>query len=530
MNMKKIVKILSLTLAVLMLSGALFACAKDKADTDYSWTAADTDAVTYFSRILPKNAEAREKFVAASRGYNMSEAGFDLSAERPDTGTVHVDGAVAALVLVQPTDDASKQKFNEFCEDIRKNPLLVKEIVQRTSEKVDLEVKNGPIDTLLVWIGKFMQILTKATGGNYVLGLFLFAIVVEVLMLPFGIKQQKNSLKQARLRPKEMAIRNKYKGRRDQATMQKMNQEIQALYQKEGFNPMGGCLPLLIQLPIIMALYQIVIDPLRYVLGKAAGLSQALTTYCTAAKAAGGLGIPVGTGKGTIELLSQAGNNLGGLQNFTYFSNAGECYSNITNVSMPNFTLFGVNTGLIPGFRPPFLLLLIPVLTFVLYFASMKLNRKFMYQPAANDPQMGCSNNIMDITMPLMSVYITFIVPAAVGIYWMFKCVISTLKQFIMHKAMPMPVFTEEDYKAAERELKGKNKTQKKKPGERVTKSGVTVRSLHHIDDDDELPLRTPADKVEAKPQQKATEKSEEPANKPSVPHLKDDRKDNSDN
>ena len=528
MNKKRIVKLFALTLAVLMLAGGLFACAKDSTDTNYSWTAADTDAQTYFARILPKNAEAREKFVAASRGYNMSEAGFDLNADRPDTGTVHVDGAIAALVLVQPADDASKQKFNEYCEEIRQNPEIVRETVQRMSEQVNLETDNGPIDTLLVWIGKFVQVLTKATGGKYVFGLFLFAIVVEVVMLPFGIKQQKNSLKQARLRPKEMAIRNKYKGRRDQATLQKMNQEIQALYQKEGFNPMGGCLPLLIQLPIIMALYQIVIDPLRYVLGKAAGLSQALTTYCTTAKAAGGLGISVGSGKGTIELLAQAGDKLDGLQNFAYFSNASECYTNLTSVAMPDFNLFGVNMGQIPGFKQPFVLLLIPALTFILYFFSMKLNRKFSYQPAVTDPQMGCSNTMMDVTMPLMSVYITFIVPAAVGIYWMFKCVISTIKQFIMHKIMPMPVFTEEDYKAAERELKGKNKQVKKKPGERVTKSGVTVRSLHHIDDDDDLPPRTPADKVEA-PKAKATEQPEEKEEKPSVPHLKDDRKDNTD-
>ena len=93
-------------------------------------------------------------------------------------------------------------------------------------------------------------------GGNqYILALLIFAVFVEAILLPFGIKQQKNSIKQARLRPKEMAIRKKYAGRDDAPTKQKMTQEIQELYQKEGYNMMGGCLPLLIQFPIIIALY-----------------------------------------------------------------------------------------------------------------------------------------------------------------------------------------------------------------------------------------------------------------------------------
>ena len=80
------------------------------------------------------------------------------------------------------------------------------------------------IGSVLGWMNDFT--------GSYVIALFIFAIFVEVLLLPFGIKQQKNSIKQARLRPKEMAIRNKYKGRNDQATMQKMNTEILWLMRK----------------------------------------------------------------------------------------------------------------------------------------------------------------------------------------------------------------------------------------------------------------------------------------------------------
>jgi hypothetical protein len=72
------------------------------------------------------------------------------------------------------------------------------------------------------------------------------------------------------------------------------------------------------------------------------------------------------------------------------------------------------------------------------------------------DPQTACSNKIMDLMMPAMSAYFCFIMPALVGIYWIFKSLISTLRQFIVCKIMPYPQFTEEDYKAAEREMAGK--------------------------------------------------------------------------
>ena len=124
-------------------------------------------------------------------------------------------------------------------------------------------------------------------------------------------------------------------------------------------------------------------------------------------------------------------------------------------------------------------LLLIPILTFLAYFASMKLTRKMTYQPMQDDKAMGCSNKVMDFMMPAFSVYIAFIMPAAIGVYWIFKCLIGMAKQAILHFAMPTPVFTEEDYKAAEKEM---NVRADKAP---KAKSGKVVRSLHHIDDED---------------------------------------------
>ena len=187
-----------------------------------------------------------------------------------------------------------------------------------------------------------------------------------------------------------------------------------------------------------------------------------------------------------------------------------EAYAELSNAKLPDFNVFGgfLNLGDTPSFTKISWLLLVPVLTFVVYFFSMKLTRKLTYQPsmggADQDKAMGCSNTVMDVTMPLMSVYITFIVPAAVGIYWIFKSILSTIKQFILYKTMPLPTFTEEDYKAAERELglKGGNKKNAQKT-ERDP-NAPRPRSLHYIDDEDyQEKVATPAPKA---PEIKSTE------------------------
>ncbi|MBO4343136.1 MAG: membrane protein insertase YidC, partial [Clostridia bacterium] len=102
---------------------------------------------------------------------------------------------------------------------------------------------------------------------NYMFTLVLFAVFVKLILFPLGIKQQKTSLKQAKVRPMETAIRKKYAGRNDKATQQKMQQEIMELYKTENVNPAAGCLPLLIQMPILFGLYSVIVNPLKYIAG-----------------------------------------------------------------------------------------------------------------------------------------------------------------------------------------------------------------------------------------------------------------------
>ncbi len=434
--------------------------------------------------------DTQEMLIAASRGYDMTLEGFD-DTKVDHTENKGVDLNAVKNVLVKANERAAQENKIDASVYESLNEKDVETLIGAFKTPVSLDGNGGAIDAILKGIGVALKWITNTLCfGNYIAGICLFAIVIEILMLPFAIKQQKNSIRQAKLRPKEMAIRNKYKGRTDQVTMQKMQQEIQEFYQRENFSPYSGCLPLIVQLPIIMALYQIVMDPLHYVLGQASEISSALSTYCTTARAAGGLGWSLGrSGNSTIELLSkikeQGVSLLDGLKSFDFFSNGQDVFNSLSGIldKIPNFNIGKFNFGLTPSFEAIDILLLVPILTFVTYFLTSKINRKLMVQPATNggveDKQVACSNTMMDITMPLMSTFFTFMVPALIGVYWMFRSLVSLGKQFIISRLMPLPVFTEEDYKAAAREMAGKARPVKK--SENVGK----VRSLHHIDDED---------------------------------------------
>ncbi len=451
------------------------------------------------AEFIVSNSEAYVAFVAAYRGYDMTEKDFDLEAERP---------------ALDPSLDAAKNVLKKFDKDGKKLASIdyttltvadMESVIDVLKTDIEKETARGFFGNLQYWIGVALGAVTNTVGfGNYLVGICIFAILFELLLLPLSIKQQKNSIKQAKLRPKEMAIRRKYAGRNDQPTQQKIQAEIQDLYQRENFNPMGGCLPMLLQLPIILILYNIVIDPIRYTLGLSAQFSSALTAFYSTAKAAGGLGGAVSAQqRGTIEILSHIKDEgiaaFEGFKDFLFIENGAECYSWLAEIEskIPSFSLGSLNFGLTPSVGTFNWLWLIPIITFGVYFGSMKLTRRFTYQaPMANDAQTGCSNNIMDFSMPLMSVYISFIVPATISVYWIFKSLLGTLKQFILSRTMPLPQCTEEDIKAAERELRGKKHSSPARP---ASTNGTKPRSLHHIDDDDELPPPQPKNEKKSK-------------------------------
>ena len=308
------------------------------------------------------------------------------------------------------------------------------------------------ISDIFGWLFKTLH----GIGGGYLLTLFLFAIIVKIALLPFGIKQQKNSVKQARMRPKEMAIRRKYAGRDDQKTKQKMSEEIMQLSQEENINPMSGCLPLLIQMPILFALYDVIRNPLTYILGYSKDVVNALAK--------------------TVELKGAAIDQIKLVDKLVAFKGNiavdGASIDKIRELE-ESFDFFGFDLTGIPSEHWG-IYIVIPVLTFVFSFFSTKIIRKFTYQPQLNDASSGASMKMMDFMMPLMSVYISIILSSAIGIYWMFQNVLSAVQQIFLFKLYPVPAVTEEQVKEAEMQLKGKNSKKKE-----------AVKAEYEIDDYD---------------------------------------------
>ena len=537
MNKKTMMKrIVSLTMLLLAVMLVFSGCARKTAattityqavslDSSNSWSSAEIDSVGKMLESVYSDADfdVQDMLIAATRGYDLLNDG-----DAADNVTLGTKDPVetAKKVLVAANEKAKDaNKISDECIN-KMNAADLDKLVASFKITVDTSAKGGLWDKILCAIGVCLGWITRNLGfGSYIVGICIFAILVEILMLPFAVKQQKNTIRQASLRPKEMAIRNKYKGRTDQATQQKVAQEIQELYQRENYSPASGCLQLLLQFPILIALYNIVIDPLHYVLGQGAGVSAAMKSYYTAARAAGGLGQGLsGSTSSTIALLSGGVEKFEGIQNFAYFNNGAEVWHSLKNIEIPNFNIFGINFGNTPGLEGNYILLLVPVLTFVVYFFSMRISRKFMYQPTkaeGNDRQAACSNTMMDVSMPLMSTFFAFAVPAIVGVYWMFRSVLGTLKQYIMSRVMPLPEFTEEEYKAAAREMAGKA-PKKVEKSDRVG----TVRSLHHIDDEDYEDTRERAKKREEAIAAKEKAEQAEMAKKTpfEAPTLKPDR------
>ncbi|MBR5123810.1 MAG: membrane protein insertase YidC [Clostridia bacterium] len=449
-------------------------------------------------------ATIRTRLVAALRGYDMTAAGFNDAKVGTEELPAQPDKAPEfALNALSAAGIETFPYKNSTTGEIIMTSADVEALVNCFQIKINHDGKLGALDQVLHWIGVAFNWLIQYPGfGSFIIGTVYFAIALEILMIPLGLHQQKNSRKQARLRPREVAIRNKYKGRNDQQTQQKMTQEIQELYSKEGYSPMAGCLPLLVTMPFLFFLYYIVIDPVTYIIGANAELTSAFLTFADAPKAAGGLGLSLGSQRGTIEVLSlikESRIDISGMANFAYFSNSGDCLDKLNELtnnnfwdSIPNFKLFGLNMGLTPGFsgKQNLILLFMPVLTFLAYWGSGKITRKYTFQPmqqtadGEKNPAQGCSNGMMNIMMPAMSAWFTFMVPAAIGLYWIFKSSLGVVKQILISKIMPLPTFTEEDYKAAERELMGKEKNKPVKRDPNAPRD-PNVRSLHHIDDED---------------------------------------------
>lgn len=291
------------------------------------------------------------------------------------------------------------------------------------------------------WLVRLFYNLTNSYG----VALILFTLVIKLIMLPFQMKSKKSMMRMSRVSGQMQELQKRYA--KNQA---KLQEEMQKLYEEEGVNPMSGCLWSLIPFPILIALYSIIRQPITHfmmlskdvlqtVVQSAADAGVNLTNIVMMDKATG---TPV-LKDGLYQLASYGQINLVkavqemGLSTPEGWFDMNYNFLGLDLTATPweyvkNFTFTWAVIGVI----------LIPILAGLSQFVFSKLTMKT--QPQA-DAAGGASMKSMMYMMPLMSVYIAFIMPAALGVYWIAQSVFSLIPEAILNKTFSAKLSEEEE-------------------------------------------------------------------------------------
>lgn len=309
----------------------------------------------------------------------------------------------------------------------------------------------GPIATVL---GYVMDILFRFTSSfgvfNVGLCIILFTIVMKTLMIPLTIKQQKTTKLMSVMNPEIQAIQKKYKGKSDQESMQRQNVEIQAVYEKYGTSMTGGCLPLLIQMPILLALYRVIYNIPAYVpsvrvyfdnvvtpLMGQADYAQKLQEITNIATACGGKldKFDFTNANRLVDMLYKFSTSQWGELQALFPAISDVIGQNAAVVERMN-TFLGLNMAEAPGWVPSFAWI-IPVLAAVSQWFSTKLMSGNQPSTSADaENPMAQSMKTMTTTMPLFSAFICITMPAGIGIYWIATSVVTIIQQLIVNAYM----------------------------------------------------------------------------------------------
>jgi len=305
----------------------------------------------------------------------------------------------------------------------------------------------GPIATVL---GYVMDILFRFTSSfgvfNVGLCIILFTIVMKTLMIPLTIKQQKTTKLMSVMNPEIQAIQKKYKGKSDQESMQRQNVEIQAVYEKYGTSMTGGCLPLLIQMPILLALYRVIYNIPAYVpsvrvyfdnvvtpLMGQADYAQKLQEITNIATACGGKldKFDFTNANRLVDMLYKFSTSQWGELQSLFPAISDVIGQNAAVVERMN-TFLGLNMAEAPGWVPSF-----AVLAAVSQWFSTKLMSGNQPSTSADaENPMAQSMKTMTTTMPLFSAFICITMPAGLGIYWIATSVVTIIQQLIVNAYM----------------------------------------------------------------------------------------------
>ncbi len=360
--------------------------------------------------------------------------------------------------------------------------------------KSTMPVINWIAEILGYMISGIYLILEKMGIPNIGLAIILFTIIMYLLMTPLQIRQQKFSKMNTIMMPEIKKIQDKYKNKKDQVSMQKMQEETSAVYQKYGVSPTGSCVQMLITLPVMFALYQVIYHIPGYItsvrsiftglvtnITGVSGYTEVIQNFLENNKISNfslTLENDIATNNSIIDFLYKLSTSqweeLKKVSEFSGFTDTIESTrSNIHNVSM----FLGMNISDNPftlikeSFQSHSWLLMIGAIAIpVLAWFTQWLNYKLMPQAnstggAEQGSAMEASMKSMNTMMPLMSAFFCVTFPIGVGIYWIAGALIRSLQQLIINKYLDKMdidklVRENQDKAKAKREKKGVRPTQ----------------------------------------------------------------------
>lgn len=333
----------------------------------------------------------------------------------------------------------------------------------------------GPIAKLLGmlmdWIYSGISDITGGRVESVVLSIVIITIIIYMCLLPLTIKQQKFSKLSQKMQPEMQAIQAKYKDKKDQASMMAMQEETQLLYQKYGISPMGSCVQMLIQMPILFALYRVFYNIPAYLSGvkgsftglvdsiqQTSGYQDTLVSLMEKYNVVTSSGL--NASNAASKLADASGDTLSNyiidilyklpskgwdaLMDGKFFDGIQSAVEK-THDALLHFNYFlGLNISDTPWYiiksnftdKPDkwllfvILALLIPVLSYL----TQMINIKLMPQATNGNDQMANQMKMMNLMMPLMSLFICFTVPVGLGIYWICSALVRGIQQFFVNR------------------------------------------------------------------------------------------------
>ena len=325
----------------------------------------------------------------------------------------------------------------------------------------------GWVSEILGWMINVIYSGLELIGiTNIGLSIILFTLVVYLLMTPLQIKQQKFSKLNAVMQPEIQKIQKKYNGKKDQDSMMKQNEEISAVYQKYGVSPTGSCVQLLVQMPVLLALYQVI----YHIPGYISGVRNVFTGLTAKIMSVDGFGSIISqfltdnkitmtgisantefTKTTTIDFLYKLSpsqmEKFSQISDFSGFSDLFDKVAQQTshmntflNLNISDTPLAIIKSGMAQGGAAGYLLVFSAAMVPILAWLTQWMNYKLMPQPqqAANsEPSaMEASMKSMNTFMPIMSAVFCFSFPVGIGIYWVIGAVIRCIQQLVINRKM----------------------------------------------------------------------------------------------